>query len=374
MEDKKNRQDGVEEDRKIIIDELLDNIHEIETVNAQDGSDLLHGELSPEEGDRIWNRVLAKMGTEKNEKAQIRTVNRTKRRAPKKRLLAAAVATVFIFVTSAWAAEVFEWDKRIANYLGINTGNSAKLAESGMLVGASAEQKGVTIKAVQTLGDAHNMYVLFDVTSPEGTGIAPNSGFEMIYLKVDGATSLGYSCDFLPDESENDNRAAMLLTMSANKDINDKKINLRFKDLRHYMGAEKGYVTDVEGIWELEWKLDYKDSSLKYPVDQKLTVNGETVNVDVVEISPIAVNVKISGDYIKEYDSVPPDPEAGDLIQITAVTLKDGTVLTQKDSSGWGTSTEGDEYKISMQMKKLIDQEQVESITLDDTLISLRRT
>lgn len=374
MEDKKNRQDGVEEDRKIIIDELLDNIHEIETVNAQDGSDLLHGELSPEEGDRIWNRVLAKMGTEKNEKAQIRTVNRTKRRAPKKRLLAAAVATVFIFVTSAWAAEVFEWDKRIANYLGINTGNSAKLAESGMLVGASAEQKGVTIKAVQTLGDAHNMYVLFDVTSPEGTRIAPNSGFEMIYLKVDGATSLGYSCDFLPDESENDNRAAMLLTMSANKDINDKKINLRFKDLRHYMGAEKGYVTDVEGIWELEWKLDYKDSSLKYPVDQKLTVNGETVNVDVVEISPIAVNVKISGDYIKEYDSVPPDPEAGDLIQITAVTLKDGTVLTQKDSSGWGTSTEGDEYKISMQMKKLIDQEQVESITLDDTLISLRRT
>jgi hypothetical protein len=373
MEDKKNRQDGVEEDRKIIIDELLDNIHEIETVNAQDGSDLLHGELSPEEGDRIWNRVLAKMGTEKNEKAQIRTVNRTKRRAPKKRLLAAAVATVFIFVTSAWAAEVFEWDKRIANYLGINTGNSAKLAESGMLVGASAEQKGVTIKAVQTLGDAHNMYVLFDVTSPEGTRIAPNSGFEMIYLKVDGATSLGYSCDFLPDESENDNRAAMLLTMSANKDINDKKINLRFKDLRHYMGAEKGYVTDVEGIWELEWKLDYKDSSLKYPVDQKLTVNGETVNVDVVEISPIAVNVKISGDYIKEYDSVPPDPEAGDLIQITAVTLKDGTVLTQKDSSGWGTSTEGDEYKISMQMKKLIDQEQVESITLDDTLISLRR-
>ncbi len=63
-----------------------------------------------------------------------------------------------------------------------------------------------------------------------------------------------------------------------------------------------------EGKWELEWKLDYKDNAVKYPVHQELALKGGTVKVDAVEISPIAVNVKASGEYIKAYDASPHDP------------------------------------------------------------------
>lgn len=370
--ERKERPNKTREDGRKRIDEILDSIYEVETRNVDDGSELLQEELSSGEKEKILNMALDRIKAENDEEYQTTATRKTKSGSKKRGILVAALAAVFVFTTTVLAAEIFEWDNRIASYLGINANNSSALAESGMNIDVSAEQNGVTIKAIQTLGDANNMYILFEVTSPEGTKIDPNSRFDMIYLRVEGANSLGYGCEFLPDESENDNKATMLFSMDANNDINDKTIDLSFENLGHY-NAESGLIIpDFEGTWELKWKLDYKDCSQKYPVNQELTVNGKKVNVDTVEISPIAINVKVSGDYIKEYDAVPPDPAAGELFQITAVKLKDGTVLNQEDSSGWGTSTHGDMYTINMKMKKLMDKEQIESITLNDTVITLK--
>lgn len=351
----------------IKIEEMLDGIHESETLNAADGSELLSNKLSEEEKGRILNMALNKMKDERDNPAI--KIQRRKRRG----IIIAALIAVFAFATTAFAAEVFDWDVRISNYLGINENNSAQLAESGMNIDVTTENKGIKIDAVQTLGDANNIYILFDVTAPEGTILSPEARFEMVYLKVDGVTNMGYSCDFLPDESKNDNKGTMLLSMDANKSINDKTLEVRFKDLVHYNQESGDYITDVKGEWKLAWKLNYKDNSTKYPVDQKLTVNGKTVNVDSVSISPIALNVKVSGSYIKEYDSAPPAPGADELIKIKAVTLSDGTVLTQDDSLGWGSSTEGNDYMINMKMKKLLVPKQIESITLNDTVIPLNQ-
>ncbi len=378
MQNRNGKKAGAAGSGETRIDEMIDRIHEVETLNMVDASELLQYELSEEEKGRILTMAMHKMKAESNESIDSNKINGQneivicKKRGVKRSVLIASLVAVFAFATTAVAAEVFQWDTRISNHLGMNETNRAELAESGMNVDVSAVQNGVTIKAVQTLGDANNMYILLDVTTPEGTVICPNSRFDMIYLKVDGATSLGYSCDFLPDESENDNKATLLLSMEANKSINDKTIDLRFENLGHYK-METGEITpDFEGDWKLQWKLNYQDSSTKYPVDQSLSVNGETVNVDSISVSPIALNVKVSGSYIKEYDAVPPQPQEGDLISVTAVTLKDGTVLSQDDASGWGTSIDGDTYTINMQMKKLLDTEQIASITLNDTVIPLK--
>jgi hypothetical protein len=368
---KNNNQSNSDTNEIINNEEFLDIIHDVETININDGTDLLNTELTEEERDRILDITLSKIKDEKN-KDNGTIINKTRKSGKKRWALIAALAAVFVLATTAIAAEVFNWDHRIANYLGINNNNSSNLAESGMILDVSSEQNGVIIKAVQTLGDANNMYILLDLTTPEGTKINPGSRFDMIYLKVDGSTGLGYSCDFLPDESENDNKATLLLSMNANNNINDKTISLIFKDLGHYVSQSDQVITDFKGTWKLEWKLNYKDISLKYPVNKKLTVNKETVNVNSVEISPIAITVKISGDYIKKYDSAPPEPRTGDLIQIKAINFKDGTVLSQENASEWGTSIDGDKYVIYMQMKKLIDQKQIESILINDTLVPLK--
>ena len=316
---------------------------------------------------------LKKIGVEAQEAGGSRTFIAAGRK--KKRILTIALIAVFAFATTAFAAEIFQWDVRISNYLGIEAHNSEALSGGGMNVDVSDENGGVTIKAVQTIGDGTNLYILFDVTAPEGQKIYPESGFDMIYLRVgdalDGPTGMGYSCNMIEDDSPDDNKATFLLAMDANKKINDKKISVKFENLRHYIIGSGEMVTDTPGDWELEWKLDYEDISTKYKIGKELTVKGGIASVDSISVSPIALNVQISGNCVKEYDSAPRDPGEGELIQVTAITLKNGTLLTQDDASSWGSSINGSEYVLNMQMKKLLDANQVKSITLNDTEFEL---
>ncbi len=377
-----NNKDGGEKKGEFRIDEMFSEIYETETINVQDGSNLLQDGLSKEEKGRILKMTIEKIGVdcasredqtesrlEELSSIQDKSDNRVSitTRRKKRRILTVALIAVFAFATTAFAAEIFQWDNRISNYFGIGEQNSAGLSGSGMNVGVSDENNGWIIEAVQTIGDANNMYILLDVTAPEGQIIYPESSFDMIYLKVDGVTRMGYSCDMLADDNENDNKATFLFSMDADKKINDKTMNLKFNNLRHYIIGSGEMIPDCEGDWELEWKLDYEDISTKYSVGKDLTVNGETVKVDSVSVSPIALNVQISGSYIKKYDSQPPESETGQLVEITAITLKDGTVLTQEDSFSGGTSTRDSEYVINMQMKDLLEVDQVKSITLNDT-------
>lgn len=348
------------------IDEMFNEIFETETMNIQNGADLLQEGLSEEEKGRILKMITEKMGTENENRLKVQP------RGKKRRILIAALIAVFAFATTAFAAEVFQWDTRISNYLGIEEQDQDSLSGGGMNVGVSDENNGVTIEAVQTIGDANNMYILLDVTAPKGSVIYPNTRFEMVYLMVDGATSLGYSCDMQPDENDNDNKATLMVSMVANKKINNKMINLKFVNMGHYVIGNGELVPDITGEWELEWELDYKDISTIYPIGKELKVNGNTVNVESISVSPIALNIQINGEYIKEYDTAPPQPGTGDLIEITAISLKDGTVLTQDDALSWGDSTRGTEYVMNMQLKELLDVKQVESITLNDTVIDLK--
>ncbi|MEW8986365.1 MAG: DUF4179 domain-containing protein [Bacillus sp. (in: firmicutes)] len=350
------------------IDKMFSEILETETMNILDGSDLLQDDLTKEEKERILKMAIGKIGVESEDKNTISLQPRKKKR----KILTVALIAIVAFVTTAFAAEIFQWDARISNYFGIEEYNSADLSGGGLNVGISAENNGVTIEAVQTIGDANNLYILLDITAPEDKVIYPNTGFDALYLQVEGATSLGYSFDMLDDDNENDNdnKATILVYMDANEKINNgKMISLKFKDLRHYINGD--WVTDIEGEWNLKWKLDYEDISTKYSIEKILMVDGETVNIDSVSISPIALNVQISGSYIEKHDLKPLEPGIEELIQITAIELKDGTVLTQKDASMWGISTRGTKCVLNMQMKKLIDVDQVKSITLNDTKIVL---
>jgi hypothetical protein len=241
-----------------------------------------------------------------------------------------------------------------------------------MNVGVSAENKGVTVNAVQTMGDGTNLYILFDMTAPEGITIYPDSSFDMIYLRVgepglDGPTGMGYGCTMLEDDNKEDNKATFLLSMEADKKINNKKINVQFENLRHYIPGSGEMVTDCEGGWELEWELDYEDISTRFPIGKELAIDGKTIDVDTISISPIALNIQLSGGYFEELDAAPRAPGEGDPVQITAITMKDGTVLNQEDSLGWGCSIRDGKSVINMQMRKLLDPDQVGSVTLNDT-------
>lgn len=346
---------------EIRIDELFDEIHETETMNMGDGSELLQDRLTEEERARIKGRIMGQIQQE-TFRPQYRK---------RKRILLASLIAVCAFASTAFAAELFHWDTRISNYLGIHDENQGDLNGAGMNVGVSAENGGVIIEAVQTIGDSSNMHILFNVTVPEGQIVHPQTGFEMIYLMVKGATGLGYSCDLLPDEDPNDNKGTLLLSLEANSEINDKDIELRFVNMRHYDMEVGDMVEDYKGEWVLKWKLDYQDISRNFDIKKDIEINGRTVRVDSISISPIALKVIIRGDYIEEYDSVPPNPEDGDLFEITSIKLRNGTELTLEDAMGWGTSVSGKEYVINLKMQKLLEPQEIIGIVVNDTEIKL---
>jgi hypothetical protein len=343
----------------------------------EDGSELLSEELTEEEKTRILNLALNKIGS--TDEAGTPTPAPARRRPEaftgrRRRILIAALVAVFAFASTAFAAEVFQWDVRISNFFGIEGRSGAVLTGGGMNVGVSAEDQGVTVEAVQVIGDGTNLYILFDVTAPEGEVLSyPESSFEMIRLRIgepgglDGPTGMGYGCTMLEDDNDKDNKATFLLSAEADKKINNKKINIQFENLRHYIPGGGEMAVDYAGIWELEWKLDYEDISSRFKMGKELEMEGKTVNVDSISISPIAVNIQMSGGYFKELDETPRAPGEGDPVQITAVTMKDGTVLTQDDCLSWGSSIRGSKSVINMQMSKLLDPDQIRSVTLNDT-------
>lgn len=390
-----NRDGRIDHKGELRIDELLGDIYETETVNLSDGSELLQDRLTEEENGRIFAMIQEKMQAEvgtdstlikaapftegdlgnaasERTRPNARNTGKKLRFGRGRKILIASLVALCAFASTAFAAEIFQWDSRISNYFGMSDQNQGYLNGAGMNVGVSAEDSGVTIEAVQTIGDASNMYILLNVTVPEGQILNSQTGFDMIFLKVEGATGMGYSCDQLPDEDPNDNKGTLLFSMEANSQINDKDIELKFVNMRHYDMGSGEMVQDYEGEWVLNWKLAYQDISKTFDISKDLEMNGETVRVDSISISPIAFNVKISGDYIRTYDSVAPNPEDGELIEITSVKLKDGTILTKDDSMGWGTSIDGSEYVINMKMKELIDPEEIDSITLNGTEITLQ--
>ncbi|MDF2654438.1 MAG: hypothetical protein K0R19_912 [Bacillota bacterium] len=384
-----NKNGRIDHKGELRIDELLGDIYETETMNLSDGSELLQDRLTEEEKGRIFSMIQAKLREEAKKVPPLLTegdsgdaASESTRLNPsssgkvfrfgrRRRILIASLVALCAFASTAFAAEIFHWDSRISNYFGMSDQNQGDLNGAGMNVGVRAEDSGVTIEAVQTIGDASNMYILLNITVPEGQILNSQTGFDMIYLKVKGATGMGYSCDQIPDEDPSDNKGTLLFSMEANSEINDKDIELKFVNMRHYDMDSGEMVLDYEGEWLLNWKLAYQDVSRTFEISKDIEVNGETVRVDSISISPIAFNVKISGDYIRAYDSVPPNPEDGELIEITSVKLKDGTILTKDDSMGWGTSIVGSDYVINMKMRELLDPKGIDSIILNHTEIKL---
>lgn len=125
-------------------------------------------------------------------------------------------------------------------------------------------------------------------------------------------------------------------------------------------------VVDTSGEWKLEWKLNYKDISRTYHLGETLTTEGGDVEIKAISISPIALNIEITGDYFEGYDAAPREPGEEDPVQVTGIRLEDGTVLTLEDASSWGCSVRGRECVLNIQMKKLLDVGQVESVMLND--------
>ncbi|MGL5347264.1 MAG: DUF4179 domain-containing protein [Peptostreptococcaceae bacterium] len=284
--------------------------------------------------------------------------NKTKVFSKKKLLIGVLVATMMVG-TVAMASEYFELnlDNKLLSYLKIDKHNE-QLNGAGAYINKSVTDNNLKLNIKQTLGDKHSVYILVDVEVPEDIIIPEYASFNQSTIMLKKQSSAGWAISDLEDENINDNKKSYLISYSTEGELNKNEITLDFKDFGYYSDKSDDFIPLVKGNWKISWELDYTDVSKEISVNRFVSAKDNKFFVRSVNISPISVSANIIGKNNGNFT-------------IQEVTLKDGTSYKGEDFNSMGNSSSLLKAFTSVEFGKVIDINQIESITIDGEVIKL---
>jgi hypothetical protein len=251
-------------------------------------------------------------------------------------IVLAAVITV-LGVTTAAAAYILQWNGKLAEQFGVNEQQQSKLVENGALAFAdqTVTENGVTITAIQTLGDKNGVYVLFDVKAPEGIELTKDGSGISVDVKIEGAKHVSWNAQFVLDNEKtvsppgaaNVRYYELWMDNTEGEDWNGKTIAVEFSDLRDLNKGANDNIA-VAGTWNLSWKLSYMNQMLIYDINKTYMVNGYEVVVKSVEISPLSMLFKLSGSGMEQLVANSDLNKAGGLCSVSLM-KKDRTTVEE---------------------------------------------
>lgn len=303
-----------------------------------------------------------------------RTPGWTERRITVKRkfpiMLAAAVAALCV---TAAAAYVIQWNGALAQRFGADQAQQEKLTSSGA-VGTpdqTVTENGVTVSALQTLGDKTGVYLLLCVKTPEGVALSDNSAFEGTQVNIEGSKDgVSWSGGFMSDSAEiasssgksNERYYELHLLNSQQADWNGKTITLNFKNLQEDRGKLDLY-TVLEGDWSLSWTLSYTDQMRTFQLNKSYTVGGHAVTVKSVQLSPLSMTLSLGGDGLKALIGDSDLDQCGTLCT-AALTLRDGTTIDDIGGEGGSDGYTDASYTSVTRFGTVRDTDQVAALIL----------
>lgn len=326
----------------------------------------------------------------------------------KKFTILAAAAALAVSSITVGATVYFHWDERLAEYLNADQSQQQLAQGAGAQVAQTVSDGGVSATVLQTLSDQYGMYILVEMTLPEGMAWQDNYTFERMDVVIPDAKYTGWSFQVLGKEN---NRVTLLFETNGDVDLNGKEISL---NLQNISTAREGQFTPViEGSWQFGWTAAFQDLSRKVDcsgvyIRESAGEDAPLYQVEQLLISPISLNLSVNSGPVRgpvtgtiqedgtiildwgtgsEVTAVPdtktesvdgqelPDfftyrVEGGEENSSTLVlTMKDGTQLRTEDQymavNGDGTG------RIRWNFGQIVDPEQVESVTINGVTIPL---
>jgi len=282
------------------------------------------------------------------------------------RLAAVALAAACLLGTTALAARVSGLDRRLLELLG--AGEQAQALIAGVqAVDKTVTDAGSTLTVREVLGDGNNLYILLNLTAPEGTVLdAYDYRFHFNDLTFD-ARSSWYASGFtkLEDADSRDNSLDLVLKVTTDGIDAHGTMTLELSGLESAAGYGEPYVPlDLPGRWKVSFPLTYTDSSrTRKDLWQGVTLYGQTMAVTQVSVSPLSVTVSGGGQTMKELAEASRAAGEADEFPVT-VRFRDGTGYTTNSAAGDGcTSLVGRSgFYASWTFHKVIDAEQVEAV------------
>lgn len=294
---------------------------------------------------------------------------------PKRRFAAAAAAAVLCLSTVTAGAAYIRWSRGLEKELAV-TKEQKEQAEKAHLTdfpNLTAEDKGITVTAKQSIVDNYYGYLAFKVDGfTRGKGKEP--GFNDLSVRV-GGKDISYTYGMYDHDEPKVNADGsfeyqiMLYGDEGKGSLMDKQIDVVFSSLG--VVTEKAGVAEdvVDGKWAFSWKLTGSDEIYTAKVSEKLGDSGASVTG--AEVSPIsvkavydfpakkvkehAVNETTGEEYETEMLAEPP--------LLVGVKLKDGTLVMNTGGGMMGYTDGGKNvYEECFAMGRLLDVDEVESL------------
>ncbi len=326
-----------------------------------------------------WNNVFPEVPQSFHETVQrtldTQILNKAgRKKVMKKRFPVVLAAMIAALGVTAAAAQIIQWNSKLTQRFGANEEQQNQLALNGFMasVDQMVSEKGLTITALQTLGDKNGVYLLFSVKAPEGITLSDANGLD-IDVDIEGAGhNFGLTGGFMmnsdlnasPTGAANERYYEVYLDNREKEDWNGKTITVDFANLTDAApsGSPAGNRSVVaEGSWRLSWPLSYSEQMKTFDINKTYEVNGHEVVVKAVSLSPLTMTLELGGNGLAQLVDNSDLKEAGNLCTLSLI-KKDGTTF---DSYSMKEGFSDTSYKRMERFYQVQDVEQVTGLELN---------
>lgn len=275
-------------------------------------------------------------------------------------------ATLMLGVLTACAAEVFQWENRLSEVLGLS--DEQEQLVDGMWSGIQKTDTsgGITVTVHSVLADASTLYMLYDVKFPKGTDLSKNYDFEIQQIDelhwygLGGSGTVTCSPNLVSTDEEAYTKTYLYTISNDEGDFREQKIRLWLKDI-YYTDTDTVRCIAYKGEWVFNFDLRYSSNTIAYNVNKEVKGLYNRVKVEKLILSPLSIMLVSSSDHYKQADY---EKRLFENDIVSAITLKDGTKITSEE--GLGNSSLSVMVNGTLQYKaiftEVIDPKQIESI------------
>lgn len=321
--------------------------------------------------EKMFHNILAQSKDENN---------RHKGYTLSKRLRPAVLAVVLMvcLATTAFAAAYLGLDETFKKFLSPTNHEQAQYLSNGAyVIDKQVKNENGTLNIKQVIGDSNLTYILMDFTAPEGTVL---DAARYRFLNYDMTTNQDFkSVDFkvIDDVNRSDNKISLVMSIMTKNAIAGQNVHFQLKDLQEADPFPGIFTTVIPGVWETDFKLDFKEYSTPFEVNENISMFGYGAVLKTISVSPISISLRIESSSMNEINEA-----AGSLKEIGPnqhldnypITIKyqDGTSETTSLFNGMHLTEGGTQLFTIKTFENVINDKEIASIVFFDKEIPIK--
>lgn len=266
------------------------------------------------------------------------------------------IAAVIAIIGAATSTTAFKtWDLRLTSFWGANNKSINETENAYEIPMISETVNSLTVTIEQAIFDSDSLYVLYEVTLPEGVQANEQYTFEDYGIETSAleekdtiATIKNTVIDY------NDKTITFLLQQTGTmKPKANKTVSMYLSNLGYYDNQNPEFHTVAEGDWNLEWKPEWESAGRTCQPEEPIYF-GAGNTLENFTVSPFAATVKVRGTAVLGSIKI-------------KLCLKSGETMMYEPSDGKSTNIHnGDLSFVYFPFEHVISLDEIDDIYVND--------